>query len=335
MGRRTSTKTDEDAVTEVEVESTDEDTTEVTPSDEQTDGATEGKPEAPAFDLTAYNAVVESAVATRDETTGALTDEQVANVNAEYVKLDGPKAKAAARKVISDGMFDAMNAGDLHLAKAYLDLQQGRDASASRPKAERTPADPTAAYVSQVAAVNLAYGILTDEVPEGVDEAWAEKVSEKVADLSEQVAAFQAWSNSDDENKGDAPEVDAIVKNAFKIASGKGTGRAKASGGGGGTVGSGERHDIGKHIAEYFEDKEPGHFALIAEIRKFKSNEYGDDQPSAGAISARLFPQNDETKCTLAKNGTPVAPMYSKENRKGAVKLSAEELAEYRQSAAA
>lgn len=332
MGRRTSTKTDEDTVAEVEVTESEDTPTEVTPSDEQADGATE-QAEAPAFDLTAYNEVVTEAVASRDEATGALSDEVIARVNAEYVKLDGAKAKAAARKVISDGMFAAMNDSDLHLAKAYLDLQQGRDASASRPKAERTPADPTGAYVSQVAALNLAYGIVTDEVPEGVDEGWAEKVTEKVGELSEQVAAFQAWLNSDAEDKGDAPEVDPIVKSAFKIASGKGAGRAKSSGGGGSTS-SGERHDIGKHIAEYFEDKEPGHFALIAEIRKFKSNEYGDDLPSAGAISARLFPNGDATKCTLAKNGTPVAPTYSPENRKGAVKLSAEELAEYRQSAA-
>lgn len=53
------------------------------------------------------------------------------------------------------------------------------------------------------------------------------------------------------------------------------------------------RRDIGQHILNAFADLEEGTFLTIAEIRNVPSPQYPvNDPPSAGAISARLFPSN-------------------------------------------
>lgn len=53
------------------------------------------------------------------------------------------------------------------------------------------------------------------------------------------------------------------------------------------------RRDIGQHIVNAFAELEDGDFLTIGEIRKVPSPQYPvDDLPSAGAISARLFPAN-------------------------------------------
>ncbi|ETT28833.1 protein of unknown function DUF262 [Rhodococcus rhodochrous ATCC 21198] len=53
------------------------------------------------------------------------------------------------------------------------------------------------------------------------------------------------------------------------------------------------RRDIGQHIVNAFADLEVGDFLTIGEIRKTPSPQYPvHDLPSAGAISARLFPGN-------------------------------------------
>ncbi|MFC9519175.1 DUF262 domain-containing protein [Nocardiaceae bacterium NPDC056970] len=53
------------------------------------------------------------------------------------------------------------------------------------------------------------------------------------------------------------------------------------------------RRDIGQHIINAFDDLEGDDFLTIGEIRKIPSLQYpANDLPSAGAISARLFPGN-------------------------------------------
>ncbi|MFD9552274.1 DUF262 domain-containing protein [Nocardia salmonicida] len=53
------------------------------------------------------------------------------------------------------------------------------------------------------------------------------------------------------------------------------------------------RRDIGQHIVNAFADYEYGDFLTIGEIQKIPSPQYpADGLPSAGAISARLFPGN-------------------------------------------
>jgi hypothetical protein len=52
------------------------------------------------------------------------------------------------------------------------------------------------------------------------------------------------------------------------------------------------RRDIGQHILHVFADLPSGTFRTISQIRNEPSPEYPDSPPSAGAISARLFPSN-------------------------------------------
>lgn len=50
------------------------------------------------------------------------------------------------------------------------------------------------------------------------------------------------------------------------------------------------RRDVGLHIANAFKNIPSGTFLTIQQIKNTPSPEYGDDSPSAGAVSARLFP---------------------------------------------
>ena len=109
-------------------------------------------------------------------------------------------------------------------------------------------------------------------------------------------AEYLEWVQNTAEDKGDEPEVNPLVKAAVKLSQGK---AAKVGGKSGGSTYSGERRDIAAHITEAFADQEVGTFLTVAEIRKFRSNEYGDSPPSAGAISARLFPGGDGSKNTV------------------------------------
>ncbi|MGV9949212.1 DUF262 domain-containing protein [Rhodococcus aetherivorans] len=59
------------------------------------------------------------------------------------------------------------------------------------------------------------------------------------------------------------------------------------------TAAASTRRDIGQHIVHAFADLEVGDFLTVGEIRKTPSPQYPiNDLPSAGAISARLFPSN-------------------------------------------
>lgn len=52
------------------------------------------------------------------------------------------------------------------------------------------------------------------------------------------------------------------------------------------------RRDFGAHIVHAFMEQPLEAFLTIQQIRNTPSPEYGDEAPSAGAISARLFPAN-------------------------------------------
>lgn len=50
------------------------------------------------------------------------------------------------------------------------------------------------------------------------------------------------------------------------------------------------RRNVVAHLEQVFAPLASGTFLTIAQIVKTRSDEYGDDRPSPGAISARLFP---------------------------------------------
>jgi hypothetical protein len=267
------------------------------------------------FDLTAFKEAAKVAASTADTSTGEIAVAQVEPVVKEYRELDGLKAKNAAKGYLNDEMKAQMKAGSIVGARSYLQLAESMTAGTKT--AEKVPADPTEAFVQAEATLRLAQEL---HVPgEGVAEDNEEKVLTAVESNRDAAASYLAWVQSDAEDKGDEPEVTAIVKNAVKLAIGK---AAKAGGrsNAGGTF-TGERRDIAKHIQEAFADKEVGEFMLIAEIRNFKSSEYGENLPSAGAISARLFPKNaqgEPTKCTVEG----VEPQTNEKGNNGAAKTA-------------
>lgn len=266
-------------------------------------------------DLTAFQTAVDQAIENRDMATGDIPEADSEAVVKAYRDLDGLKAKNAAKKVLTEGVKDGMNQLKIDLARGYAKLGEAvQSAGSARTAAEKPPADPTEAFVQHVAALNLAYGLVTSNVPEGVGDDWEARSDKLTEESREGAAAYLAWFTADSESRGDEPEASPVVKAAVKLSQGKSARVARSAAGGGSTY-SGPRRDIGKHIAEAFADKESGTFMTIAEIKSFKSTEYGDDTPSPGAISARLFPSGGGP-CTLDF----VTPGQNKAGNKGATK---------------
>lgn len=317
MARRSASATPTEAPAEVPTEATEEAPVTAVTEDAPTEAATEApaeapKASAPEFDLSDFNAAVSVAVEAKDTTTGELAVAAVSPVQEQYRKLDGVKAKNAAKKVLNDAVKAAMNALDIQTARANMQLLDSMSAAGGGTKTEKAPADPTQAFIDRVAGLRLADTLVEQSVPEGVSEDWATKVQELVTASAEPAQTYLTWLNSDAEDKGDEPDVSSIVKAAVKLSQGKSAkvGVARATGGGF----TGERRDIGKHIAEAFAGVESGAFLTVAEIRNHKSEEYGDNPPSAGAISARLFPSSG--KCTIEG----VTPGQNEKGNKGATK---------------
>lgn len=291
MARKSSTTDNTSTEAQAPVEPT-EATEGTAPAVEGTE-ATEAPKEETPIDLTAFNEAVASAVAEKDESTGVVPEANLAEVTKQYRALDGVKPKNKAKAAVDELMLAAVDAMDAQLARAYSMVQQNLTAG-SGAKKESTPADPTAAFVARVAALQIAYGLVTQSVPENVGADWQEKVTAAVAEAQEGVQAMQAHLTKEvpeGEERGDAPEVSPIVRSAFKLAQGKASGGGRVSGG------SGVRRDVGKHITEAFAEHPSGHVLKVSEIANFKSTEYGDDKPSQGAVSARLFPTSG--KCTV------------------------------------
>ena len=272
MARQNRTKTADDAV----VTNTEEPTVAENTTTETTEA-----PKA-EIDLTAFKSAVDEAFTHADSTTGTIPEAEIAKVNEQYRLLEGLPAKNAARKVLDEGLMEAVGNLDAVKARGYGDLK-GKLSAAGGSTTTKAPADPAAAYVAKRASLELALQIVNRQAPviEGRD--LDAEIAKAVSDASEQVEATLAYEADESEDKGDAPEQSPVVRAAFKVASGKGTGGTRR-------VSSGPRGDIAKHIQSAFADKESGEFLTVAEIAKHKSAEYSDGGPSQGAISARLFP---------------------------------------------
>lgn len=287
MARR-GTQTEEKPETgaETPIEQLAEGQVETTEPDTETPEAPAAEAEAkPEVDLTSFQEAAAKAVSERDESTGDVPQASIDEVNKVYREIDGVKGKNQARAWIDDQMKAAIMGKEIMEARAYVTLKDGLSAgSSSGPKA---PADPTTAFVHKVAALVIADTLVRGNVPEGVDEGWEAKVDELVTSLSEQVDAYAAWDASEDED-AEQPDTSPVVRQAFKLAAGRG------GGGGGSRVSGGPRNNIENHLKEVFADKEVGAFLTINEIAKAKSTEYGDLSPSAGAVSARLFPKGKD-----------------------------------------
>ena len=280
-------------------------------------------PEAPvesteeeAIDLEPFKAAVAEALSLGNPENGSLPEEAFGKVNATYRAIPSTKGKAAARGYLESEMLQAVSDLKPIEARGLGDLRTHLTAAGGA-KAERTPADPTAAYVQRFVSLQIALNLVAEDAPEV--EGLQDKINEALNGIDQQVEAYKTWVKlevAEGEEKPEAPEVSPAVKAAFKIASGKVTGArgVRASSGG-------PRRDTGKHIASAFADKEVGTFMSVSEIAKHRSEEYGDDSPSQGAISARLS-FDDPSKCTVEGIEPVDAKTIDGKNPKGARKVA-------------
>lgn len=299
---------DETPAVEVTAEAT-EAPAEVTP--EATDESKSGE-----VDLTEYKSAVANALAERDSATGQVPVVQVESVKAAYRNLDGLKAKNAAKKELTESLKDAVNSMDIVLGKAIMILSESLATAGSNAKAaaERTPVDKAEAYVQRLVALNLAYNMASEDIPEGVDvDAAREKAEQQVNALEADAAKYYRYVQAPADERGDEPEADALVKKAVKLALGKGV-SVKSTG----VAHEGPRGNIAKHIQEAFAEQPDGTFLKVAEIAKFRSTEYPDGNASPGAVTARLFP--GEGKKTTVEG---IEPGVNDQSKRGAYKLAA------------
>lgn len=248
-------------------------TTKATEATEATEATTEEKAEAtePTFDLTEFEKAIDHAAAESDEATGTIPEAVIDEARAAYQALDSIKAKNAAKEMLQERMREAVRASNLRLIRAYMSLQE-KAAVAAKSAPARKQVDPTKVYAQQRAVLTLAYQLQALNVPEGVDVDKAEAEASRLA--SEGLAAYQEDAETDHPIASRARKASVV----------------RVGGGGRRGASSGIRRDLGAHIASAFAEVESGTFLTVAEIRKHRSEEYGDDTPSAGAISNRLQP---------------------------------------------
>lgn len=306
MARRNSNESGNTAVLENEDEATEVETTEVTPEPEATvtpepEATVTPEPEAtgaPAeADLTPFTTAATTAVGQRDTNSGDLPEGAMDPVLTAYRALPDTKARNRAKVVLKDAMKEAMAASDMPLARAYFALSEGMTTSTTKVGGERKPVDPTAQWKSNIVTALLAYSELAANAPEGFDGDPGQFAAAEAGKLTESVNTWRTFLDAPEPAEGEEapekPEVPSEVVSAFRLVRG-GKVRATRSASTGGT---GERRDLGKHIKEAFDAVEDGTFLSVAEIKKHKSSEYPDESPSAGAISARLFPKSGP--CTV------------------------------------
>lgn len=244
--------------------------------------------QADEVNLADFNDSIEAAITGADSATGEPTEDGVKAVQEEYRKLDGNKAKAAARTAIKEGMKAAVREGQLERAKCLMTLDEKVKAAPAKTSVPREAKkiDPTEAYVANRATLHLAFANLV--TPEGLAEDAEAQATAKVEELNGSVAGYIAWLSGDKDTRGEEPEVDPIVKAASKLAVGK---KARATGSSGTSRASGYSgpvRSVKSHIASAFAGVESGTFLKVSDIVKHESAEYGSDHPSPGAVSASL-----------------------------------------------
>lgn len=318
---------------------------EATPSaeEEAAKKAAEAKAAAEEYErlFTAFKAAADSAVKAEDvdKDTGHLHEGLKAPVSLAYSAMPGAKGKNAAKTYLQEkmqqGMLDGVeDPAQYIVARSYLQLfkEVPKDAGAKPAGGDKPTVvvDPTEAFVARIAALLIAPNLTT--VPEGVTDDWKDKAKAKAQELQGQVASYRNWLTANvgksDEEKSAKPEVDAIVEAAAKVASGRAAGKAprKAAAAGGTTTSagssySGPRRNVVEHIRQAFEGHPVGTWLSNAEIAKFQSTEYGDDRPSSGAVSARLF-KKDENDVFQPQELAEAGVRGEERDHKGAVKIA-------------
>ena len=222
----------------------------------------------PEPDITGYIELVDSFVE-RDEAGDAVgvSEDGIKQIRSAYSALSR-KEKSMAKKSLNEKMENAvMEEDDITLARFYLEVINKMTETPKAPKGTGSvakKADPTEALVRLIAKLDLARALVV--IPDGVDE---EDIRARAATLFDKGA---------EDVKTDDPEL-AWVRQAKNLASPK---TAKVP------SGTRRRHSVANHIAEAFENAEPGESLTVSQIVNFKSEEYGEDSPTKQAVLLHL-----------------------------------------------
>jgi hypothetical protein len=296
MARRNTDEIVPDEAIEAEVE---EQTADEAPeADEITTENTEqpadqaAKPKA-EVNLSSFTSAVESAITQAGD--GELDDASKGTVVEAYRELEGQGAKNKARKHLRDEVTRYVMANNLSAAKTLSVLNEvlseAGSKSSSTPRAAKTPVDPTEAYVQRGAALTIALALHGENKPEGVKDNAGELITEAYNAHYGEAARLLAFQQGDKE--GDAPEVADVASDAVRILAGRKT-RAASGAASTGAVRTynGPQRSIAKHIESAFAKVEVGTHLKVADIVNHTSDEYGQDKPSAGAVSSALKSAN-------------------------------------------
>jgi hypothetical protein len=245
----------------------------------------------------AFITAADTAAEASDTSTGTVPEADLDNLSNLYRDITGGvKFKNQARTHLSDKMVEALeDEAGYHLARAYNNIQQEILTAAKKkaPSAPRATVTAEQVFADRVAVIQIGLDALIDSAPDTLGD-WQSLLPD-VGDLSEQVTTWLEWNALPEAEQGDEPELGAIAKAAAKVALGKAPTKVRTASSGSASSGptyEGPRRNVAAHILNAFADKASGTFLSVAEIRATKSEEYGDDAPSAGAISARLFPKS-------------------------------------------
>jgi hypothetical protein len=263
--------------------------TEATPEEQAAEAAKAAENAENEAKVEAFKSAVAEALKERDAETGHLAEVQNVAVQTAYRELTNAKQKKSAKVHLHDCLKDAVNSSDIILGMAVMNLTNLIN-STSTPKPTATPkaVDPSQAFIDSLATLHLAYTLRRADVPAGVDaDAAFAKVDEKVEALSEKADEYYAWITGKPEERGDEPEVDAIIKRAIKAMQGRST-VIKASSGTPRAATGGPRRNVRTHISQAFGDRPVGSMMKVAEIANAHTAEYPNGDCSPGAVSAAL-----------------------------------------------
>lgn len=262
--------------------------------------------------LKVFTDAVEAAVDNADETTGTVDEAALQAVSEAYRGLSGGiKYKNLAKSYVDEAIKSSIPTKQYIRATSYNEVSEKLRTVKSETKPKVT-VDPRIAYGERIAALELAKELLEEDAPEEVEGYEVPSVEVAYRELVE----YRNWTKQDADSRGEAPELGSIATAANKLIEGKAVGKARTRSGGVRPAFTGVRRNVAVHIENAFEGIESGKFLTVSEIVNTRSEEYGDDAPSSGAVSARLFPGGDAEKCTVAG----ITPGVNANGTKGATK---------------
>ncbi|AKJ71781.1 hypothetical protein TIN2_91 [Tsukamurella phage TIN2] len=296
MSDRTDVFTADDTEFDASVEQAPE-ATEPTAEEKEAKQAAADAEHLPAVDN--FTEAVEKAVEEADADTGTVTEANLDAVSAAYRAVTGGiKYKNLAKNYVNDQMKAALPAGEYIKAVSYNEISDRLLTTKAEPKPAAPKVDPAVAFAERVAALEIAREVLVNTAPDEVQD--FEPLDIDIA--TREAEEYIEWSREDEETRGDAPEISPVAAAAVKLVQGKGLGKGRTASGAPRAPFTGVRRNVAAHIESAFDGVASGTFLTVSEIVKHSSEEYGDDHPSSGAVSARLFGKSGVEGVTPGEN---------------------------------